>query len=186
MAHVDEGDAERADVDRAAQRHLDQLDLVQDAALAQLVPDQIGGEGGGVDRRLDARPQPAQGADMVFVRVGQNDALDRLAFQIGRIGHDHIHAGRGQVAEGDADIDDQPFTISLWPEAIGVEVHTDLVRAAQRQENEFVLVLLFHSVSHLGVTTPDFQEAANSQVGIEVIDAVGRAFRTGWRRRRCR
>ncbi len=145
MGHGDEGDVERSQLNAAAQRHLDQLDLVQDSGLAKLLADQEGGEGRGVQRRLHPAPQPAQSADMVLMRVGQDDAADRLAFQEGGIWHDHIDAGRRQVAEGHAHIDHDPLAVRLGAVAVQIQVHTDFARPAQRQEDEFVVGFLFHA-----------------------------------------
>ncbi|MNX80295.1 hypothetical protein D3C86_1119500 [compost metagenome] len=154
----DEGHVERTQVQVAAQRDLVQLDIVEDVGVAQLLADQVGGEGRRIQRRLDARPQPAQGADVVLMGVRQHDAQDVLAFQEGGIGHDHVHAGRGGIAEGHADVDENPFAVMRRAKAIGVEVHTDLVRAAQRQEDEFVVLsFLCHVSLEVGIPPPDFE-----------------------------
>jgi hypothetical protein len=60
----------------AAQRDLGDRHLVQHAGVAQLLAQQEGGERRGVHRRLQARPQPVHGAQVVFVGVGQDDAED--------------------------------------------------------------------------------------------------------------
>ncbi|MNR24070.1 hypothetical protein D3C85_1411270 [compost metagenome] len=95
---------------------------------------------------------------MVFVGVRQHDAQDGLAFQEGGIGHDHVHAGRRRVAEGHADIDENPLAVVRRAKAIGVQVHADLVRAAQRQEDEFVVLsFLCHVSLEVGIPPPDFE-----------------------------
>ncbi len=53
-----------------------QLGLAFEPALAQLLGDEIGGERRRIDRRAQARPQPADGADMILVRVREDDRLD--------------------------------------------------------------------------------------------------------------
>jgi len=82
---------------------------------------------------------------MARVRVGQDDAADGLAFKEGGVGHDHIDAGRRQVAEGHAHIDHEPLAVRLGAIAVQIEIHPDLARAAQRQEDEFVVGFLFHA-----------------------------------------
>ena len=78
---------------------------------------------------------------MVLVGVGQDDAQDVVGvlFDEGRIGHDDLDARRGQVPEGDADVDHDPFARMGRAVAVEIEVHADLVRPAERQEDEFVL-----------------------------------------------
>ncbi len=87
------------------------LDLVQQAGLAQLLAQQEGGEGRGVERRLEPRPQPGDGADMVLVGVGQHDAEDVVGVLLdeGRVGQDDLDARRGLVAEGHAQVDHDPL-----------------------------------------------------------------------------
>ena len=135
---------ERAELDRAAQRHLGDLRLVQQAGLAQLLAQQEGGEGRGVDRRLQPRPQPGDRADVVLVGVGQHDAQDVVGVLLdeGRVGQDDLDARRGLVAEGHAEIDHDPLAVVRRAEAVEVEVHADLVRPAERQEDEFVVAWL--------------------------------------------
>ena len=50
---------------------------------------------------------------------------------IGRIGHDDLHPRRGQIAEGDAEIDHDPLARMRRTVAVKVEVHPDLVRTAR-------------------------------------------------------
>ncbi len=116
------------------------LDLAFQVLVAQFFADEEGGEGRGVERRAQARPQPGQSADMVLVRMGQDDADNVIGILLdkGRIGHDQIHARRGLIAEGHADIDDDPLAVIGRAIAVAIEIHADLVRAAQRQEDEFV------------------------------------------------
>ncbi len=136
-------DLERADRDMAVQRHFGQAEVI-DAGLTQLFADQEGGERRGVHGRLDLVPQPAQGADMVLVGMGQDDTQDGLALEEFGIGHDDLDAGRRQVAEGHTDVDDDPLPVMGGTEPVKVQVHADFVRAAQRQKHKFVLILSLH------------------------------------------
>ena len=74
---------------------------------------------------------------MVLVGVGQHDAqkVGAAFLDEGRIGHHDLDAGHGVVGEADAEVDHQP----LAGMAVEIEVHADLARAAQREEEELVL-----------------------------------------------
>ncbi len=133
-------DLERPEPDRARERNLGDPRLIEQALLAQLLAQQEGGERRGVEGRLQPGPQPAHGADVVLVGVGQDDAEDVLGVLLdeGRVGQDDLDARRGLVAEGHAQVDHDPLAGVGRAVAVEVEVHADLVRAAQRQEDEFV------------------------------------------------
>jgi hypothetical protein len=55
---------------------------------------------------------------------------------------DHLDARRRLVAERHAQVDDDPLPVVRRPVAVEVEVHADLVRPAERQEDEFVVWVL--------------------------------------------
>src|SRR5690606_2425293 len=76
----------------------------------------------------------------------QDDAEDLLALQEAGVRHDHVDARRRLVAEGHADVDHDPLAVGRRPVAVQIEVHADLVRPAQRQEDELVALGLFHGV----------------------------------------
>src|SRR4029079_5657842 len=100
-----------------------------------------GGERRGVDRRLETRPQLDHGADMVLVRVRDDDAGE-----VGTVFLDEAHVRKDDVdagivlalGEGDAAVDHQPAARVLRAEAVEVGVHADLAETAERQEYEFV------------------------------------------------
>ena len=123
-------------VNFAAERDLGDRHLVEQAGLAQLALQHRGGERRGIDRRLEPRPQVGDGAEMVLVGVGDDDAGEILLALLdeGGIGHHDLDARHGVVAEGDAEIDHQP----LAGVAVEVEVHADLARAAERDEQQLV------------------------------------------------
>ena len=73
---------ERREFDRAARRHDVQLHLIEQLHLAQLAPQHRGGERRRVDRAAQLRPKPGHGADMVLVRMGDDQA--RPAGRAGR------------------------------------------------------------------------------------------------------
>ena len=77
---------------------------------------------------------------MVLMSMGQDDAEDVVSVLLDelRVGQDDVDARRRLVAEGHADVDDDPLAVVRRAKAVAVEVHADLVRPAKRQEDEFV------------------------------------------------
>ena len=121
----------------AAERDLGDRHRVEQARLAQLALQHRGGERRGIDRRLEPRPQVGDGAEMVLVGMGDDDADQVLAALLdeGGIGHHDLDARHRVVAEGDAEIDHQP----LAGMAVEIEVHADLAGTAQGEEQELVV-----------------------------------------------
>ena len=81
------------------------------------------------------------GADVIFMGMGEHDGENVFGalFEKTDIRHDDIDAGRiGLAAEQHPAIDHDPFALVRRPEAIGVEIHTDLARAAERKQDQFV------------------------------------------------
>ena len=131
---------ERSEGELAAKGDLCQRHIVEDAGVAQLLAQQEGGEGGGVAGRLQPGPEPAHRADVILMRVGQDDAEDvvGMLFDEARVGHDDLDARRGRVAESHAEIDHDPLPRMGRTVAVEIEVHPDLVRPAEGEEHEFV------------------------------------------------
>ena len=73
---------------------------------------------------------------MVLVAVGQDDAEQVVAplLDEGEIGEHQLDAGIGRVGEGHAEIDHDPLALA----AVEIDVHADLARAAEREEEQFV------------------------------------------------
>ena len=159
----DQLDIERPDREAARQRHLGDRHLAQQVGVAQLAPQHRGGERRRVDRAAQLRPEIGHGAEMILVRVGQHQADEIVAMLLdeGGIGHDHVDARHRLVAEGHAEIDHQP----LAGIAVEVEVHADLARAAERQEQQLV-ALASRCASAVGdrssVPHVDVDEAASA------------------------
>ena len=125
---------ERAEREAARERHHRDRRLAREARLLELPPENGGGERGGVDRAAQERPEILDGADVVLVGVGEHDAEQALApFDDERgVGHHHLDPRQALVREGDAEIDDHPVV----REAVKIEVHADLARPAERDEDE--------------------------------------------------
>jgi NADH-quinone oxidoreductase subunit L len=126
------------------------FDELYEYLFSQFLAHQICGERGRIDWRLDPRPQMPNGANVIFMRMGEHDPQDRLTFQIGRIGKDQIHTRHGQAGKRYADIGDNPLAIIRRSIAIGIEVHADFARPAQRQEHQLIVCMRrFHNVPPL-------------------------------------
>ena len=141
MRQAEQLDVEGADVEPGIERHDVDGDLQRVAVLGELGFQHAGGERRGVDRRLEARPQLDDGADVVFVRVRDDDAgeVGAVLLDEAHVGEDDVDAGVVLAfGEGDAAIDHQPAARILRPEAVEIGVHADLAEAAERQEHEFI------------------------------------------------
>src|SRR5262245_20205021 len=79
---------------------------------------------------------------MVFMGMGGDNAQHILALfgEIADIGHAQVHARRMALAlEQHTAIDNDPLPVIGGAETIGVEIHPDFARPAQRQEDQLVL-----------------------------------------------
>ena len=134
MGQRDELDPEGTDIESAGHGYLGNFRRLLQPRLRQLAAQHGGGEGRGVDRAFELRPEPVHGAQMVFMGMGQHQASEVFLalHDEGGVGHDDFDAGRRIVAEGYAQIDHQPFAVM----AVEIEVHADLAGPAQRQEDQ--------------------------------------------------
>jgi hypothetical protein len=137
----------------SAERHDGDAGFVQQVGFAQFLAQQKGGERRGVERRFQPRPEPRDGADVILMGVGQHDAEDVVGVLLDEAGvrQDNLDAGRGLVAEGHAEIDHDPLAGVRRAEAVEIEVHADLVRPAQRQEDELVVRVCGHPAARWGL-----------------------------------
>ncbi len=73
---------------------------------------------------------------MILMGMGQHEAeeIGAILHDEGRVRHDDVDARRRLIAEGDAEIDHQPFAVM----AVETEIHPDLAAAAERQEQQLV------------------------------------------------
>ena len=100
------------------------------------------GEGRRIDRHLQLRPQFEQRAEMVLVRVGDDDAAEVLPLRLEKpdVGQDQVDARQMLLRrERHADIDGEPLAPVLGPQPVNRQVHADLADAAERREYEFLL-----------------------------------------------
>ena len=73
---------------------------------------------------------------MILMGMGQHEAeeIGAILHDEGGIRHDDVDSRRRLIAEGDSEIDHQPFAVM----AVEIEIHPDLAAAAERQEQELV------------------------------------------------
>ncbi len=111
VGDVDRLDGEGADRERLADLHRPHLDIVDDVVGGALGAQHRGGEGGGIDRPVEGRPEVEHRAVMVLVAVGEDQREDvvGIVLEEGRIGHDQLDAGLRRAGEGDAAIDHDPL-----------------------------------------------------------------------------
>ena len=101
-----------------------------------------GGEARHIDRRAELRPKLGERADVVFVRVSDDDSNQILLRLLDKaeIRHDEIDAGQVVAGERHAKIDHQPLAGVCGPVAVKGAIHADLAQAAERGEHELALV----------------------------------------------
>ena len=142
MRDGDELDVERADVDPAVLRDDPDRDFRR-ARFAQ--PSRLGearGEARHVDGHAEPRPELGERADMILVRVGDDEA-DEVVLDLldeGEVGHDEIDARQILAREGEAEIDHQPFAAAGRPKAVERAIHADFAETAERREHELAVV----------------------------------------------
>ena len=146
VVDVDELHRELARLHHLAGLAGDELGLVQEPVLLQLQLHQTGGHAGGVDGGVDAAQQVGDGADVVLVAVGEEDAPDLVLVldEIGEVGDDHVDAVHVVVGEAHAHVHHDDVAAVL----VYRQVLADLVETAQRDDLQFfchksMLTLLF-------------------------------------------
>ena len=141
MGDGDEFDFERTDRHHGAlrddlERNFRRAGFVQTARLQQ-----AGGEARRIDLDAKARPEFGKRADMILMRMGDDDADEVFLdlFDEFHVRQDQIDARQVVAGEGHADIDQQPFALLGGAEAIERAIHADLAKTAKRREDQFVL-----------------------------------------------
>ncbi len=145
------GDGDEFDLERADRNPVAELDDLQwNLRRARLAEPARLGQAGRKTRQIDghakARPEFGKRADVVLMRVGDDDA-DEILLRLldeAEIRHDEIDARQLVAGEGDAEVDHQPLAGVRRPIAVERAIHADLAQAAERGEHELV------AVCHLG------------------------------------
>jgi len=155
MRHRNELDTERPEIDAPARRHHRDRNFRRIALGCAFGLEQRGAEFGRIDRAFQLRPQIHNGAEMVFVGMGQHQANEILAllFEKADIGHDQIDARQMLlVAKGYAEIDREPGALVAVAKAVDRQVHADLTDATERRKGQFVRSR--HQVAPTDATEP--------------------------------
>ena len=142
MGDGDELDDKRADSDFLAlgddvQRNLGRAWLAETASLGQ-----PGRKPRHVDRRAEVRPELGERADVILVRMGDDDS-DQIPLHLldeAEVWHDKIDAGQLRACKGHSEIDHQPLARVCRSIAVKGAIHADLAQAAKRGEHELAVV----------------------------------------------
>ena len=122
-----------------AERYDVQREIMEEPGLAELRLEHRGGEGRGIDgNAAEPWPQIDHGAEMILMRVGQEQPLEvgALGLEEGDVGKDQVDPRLGVAAKGDPQVDDEPLAVVGRPVAVEIQVHADLPHAANGDEHE--------------------------------------------------
>ncbi len=124
-----------AQPDHLARLAGDELGLVQEAVFLQLELDQTGGHAGGVNGDVHVPEQIGDGADVVLMSVGEEDAPNTVAVfdEVGKIGDNHVNAVHIVVGEAHAYVHDNHISAVL----VDGQVFANLVQAAKGNNFQF-------------------------------------------------
>jgi hypothetical protein len=113
-----------------------QLDLVADPGLVQFFIDELGGERRGIERYTQFLREIGDCADVILVRVGQDDPDQVLLALLDEIQVCENQFGAGVLVgpEGHAKVHHQPLALA----AVEVDIHPDFARAAERAKQQFL------------------------------------------------
>ncbi len=150
VRHRDVFDVEGPDLDPPPRRDLLEVDL-GGAGLGKAPRlEEAHREAGGVDGRAQARPHLDERADMILVRMGDEDPEKIVALLLdeAQVGVDEVDAREVLLAaEAHPAIDEDPLPALGRAETVERRVHADLTETAERNEDE--LVLRCHEGCHL-------------------------------------
>src|SRR5690606_3329821 len=99
------------------------------------------GERRRIDRRPQALPQVDHGAVMILVCVGEDDTGERAALFLdeAKVRQYDLDAGLVLLGEGQAEVDHQPAPVVLRPDAVKVNIESDLAETTKAQKDDLVL-----------------------------------------------
>src|SRR5690349_4872557 len=156
VRHRDHLHIERPGFEAPLERDLVDRNLEPPAMLRELGFQHSRREWRRIHGHTEARPKIDHRADMILVRMRDDDAGERraLLFDEADVWKDDVDAWIVlALRKGDAEVDHQPLPVVLRAEPIEVGVHADLTETAQRKENEFFfpvrLFALAAAASHL-------------------------------------
>ena len=93
-----------------------------------------------IDGALQPWPQLCNRADVVFMRMGDDEREQILAdfFNEADVWHDEVNARQIRPGERNAKINHNPFAVFFRAVAIKPTVHADFAQAAQRHEHQTI------------------------------------------------
>ena len=135
VVHVDELHGELARPDALARLHGDELGGLHQLVLLQLQLDEAGGEAGAVDGHVHLLEHVGNGAHMVLMSVGDEQAPDAgpVLDEVADVGDDAVDAVHVVPGEGHAAVHHD----DLAAELVGGHVLADLVETAQGNDLQF-------------------------------------------------
>src|SRR5690606_3391984 len=141
VGHRDELEVAWPDFEPSA--HLDNGDrrLRSPAVLRELGAQHARGERRRINRRTEPVPQIDHGAEVVLVSMSEDDAFEGAALLLdeAQIRQHHLDAGLVLLSKRKAEIDHQPSTVILGPNAVKVDVEANLTETAKSQEYDLIL-----------------------------------------------
>ncbi len=127
VGHVNGVDGEDADLEAFAGAHLAQIGVIEQAVLVELVLHVSQSKLRSPDRNIEFGKNPGQGADVVFVAVGEDDSAHPLPVfdEVGNVGNNDVHAEQFSLGEHEAGVNHN----NVVAPADGHAVHTELAEA---------------------------------------------------------
>ena len=177
-------DGEGPDLETLARADLAQIGVVQQSVLFELVFDVGQGELRAPDRNVQLAENPGQGADVVFVPVGENDAFHPLPVfdQVGNIGNNNVDAQQFGFGKHQAGVDDDDIVTP----AHGHAVHSELAQAAEGYDVQFsswhavVLIVAQADVAACGRERPARAWSQQATSAAQSSEARLALFETSW------
>jgi hypothetical protein len=102
----------------------DELGAVETAGLFDAAPRQPEGQRRAVDRQLDVTEEVRETAGVIFVGVGEDDALDAVGVvtQVREVRQHQVDARHGGIGEHQAAVDDEDATLDFEAEAVPADL----------------------------------------------------------------
>ena len=107
-------ETERTEIEAAFILDHMQLHILAEAFFFQLHADQARREGRGIQRHAKIGGQIGDGADMIFMPMGQDDAEQVVApiLDEAQVRQDQFHAGIIGIGKGQAEVDHDPLALA--------------------------------------------------------------------------
>ena len=132
VVHVDGLHGETAQLELLVRSDLHHFRAAHQPVFFQLVGDEPDGKARGINGQIDLFEQVGQAADVVFMAVRDNNALDAVLIldNIGEIRNDKVHPEHVAVREHDAAVHEDHIALTL----VQSDVLANLAQTAQRHD----------------------------------------------------